>query len=132
VVELSLKKLLETFAGFGFKEPDARIYVFLAKKGPQTSRDLEAALKMPRWQVYKSLRNLRKKDTVTSILHRPALFSAVSFEKVIDSAAKAKIEDAKRDQASRGQAMLYWEKMLKENSDSAHELQTDEEEVKNR
>jgi sugar-specific transcriptional regulator TrmB len=128
-VGVSLKKLLETLAGFGFKEPDARIYVFLAKKGPHTARDLEAALKMPKWQIYKSLRNLRKKGTVTSILHRPALFSALSFEKVIDLAARAKIEEANRDKASTGQAMLYWEKMIKENSDSAHELQSEKVEV---
>lgn len=132
MVELSLKKLLETLVGFGFKETDARIYVFLAKKGPHTAKDIEAALKIPKWQIYKSLRNLRKKETVASIFHRPTLFSAVSFEKVIDLAAKAKIEKAARDQASTGQAILYWEKMLKENSDSEHELQTDEEEVKNK
>jgi sugar-specific transcriptional regulator TrmB len=130
VVRLSLKKLLETLAGFGFKQPDAKIYIFLAKNGPHTARDLEAALKMPKWQIYKSLRNLREKGTTTSILHRPALFSALSFEKVIDLAAKAKIEEAQRDQARTDQAMLYWEKIMKENSDSAHELQAGEEEVK--
>ena len=129
---MSLKKLLDTLAGFGFKQPDARIYVFLAKKGPHTAEDLEASLEMPRWQVYKSLRNLRKKGTVTVFLHRPALFSAMPFEKVIDLAAKAKTKEAQQEQASTGQAILYWEKMIKENSDSTHELQAGEEEVKNK
>ena len=128
---LSLKRVLETLVGFGFKQPDAKIYVFLAKNGPRTARDLEVALKMPKWQVYKSLRNLREKRTITSILQRRALFFALSFEKVIDLAAKARIEEAQREQASTDQVMLYWEKMMKENSDSATELQTDEEEVEN-
>jgi sugar-specific transcriptional regulator TrmB len=133
VDRLSLKKLLETLASFGFKKSDARIYVFLAKNGPRTARDLETALKMPRWQIYKSLRNLRVKRAVTSILHRPAIFSAISFEKVVDIAAKAKIEEAEQDRASTDQAILYWEKMMKENSNSTHELQAEEEkEVKNK
>jgi len=129
---LSLKKLLKTLASFGFKQPDAKIYIFLAKNGPHTAKDLETALTMPKWQIYRSLRNLQDKETITSILRRPALFSAEPFEKVIDSAAKAKIEEAKLDQASIGQAMLYWEKMLKENSGSARELEIDHEEVKNK
>jgi sugar-specific transcriptional regulator TrmB len=130
VVRLSLKKLLETLVGFGFKQPDARIYVFLAKKGPHTAEDLEASLEIPKWQVYKSLRNLRKKGTVTAFLHRPALFSAIPFEKVIDLAAKAKTKEAQQEQASAEQAILYWENMMEEDSDSAHELRAGVEEVK--
>ena len=132
MIRLSLKKLLETLESFGFKQPDAKIYVLLAKKGPHTAKDLETALKMPKWQIYNSLKNLRKRGTVTAILRRPALFSAISFEKVLDLLLEAKIEKALQDQASTAQAMLYWEKMMKENSDSAHELQTGEEEVKNK
>ena len=128
---MSLKRLLETLAAFGFKKTDARIYIFLAKKGPHSSKDLEIALKMPRWQIYKSLRNLQKKGIAVAILHRPTLFSATSFERVIDLAAKARIEEAQQDQASTNQALLCWEKMMKENSDSATEFRKDEEEVKN-
>ena len=128
---LSLKKLLETLAGFGFKQQDARIYVLLAKKGPRTARELSTGLKMPKWQIYKSLRNLQKNGTVTAILPRPALFSAQPFEKVIDLAVQAKIEEAQKNQASTEQARTYWENMLKEDSDSVHELQAGEEEVKN-
>ena len=127
---MSLKRVLETLADFGFKQPDAKIYVLLAKRGPHTAKDLETALKMPKWQIYKSLRNLQKKGTVTATLHRSALFSALPLEKVIDLAAKARIEEAQREQASTNQAILYWQKMLEENSNLPHELQTEEEEVK--
>jgi len=131
VVSLSLKKLFETLAVFGFKQLDAKTYIFLAKNGPQTARDLTAALRMPKWQIYKSLRNLRERGIVSSILRRPALFSALPFEQVIDLAAKVKIEEAKQDQENTDQAILYWGKMMKENSDSDHELESEEEEVKN-
>jgi sugar-specific transcriptional regulator TrmB len=132
VVRLSLKKLLETLAGFGFKQQDARIYVLLAKKGPRTAGEIATALRMPKWEIYKSLRNLQKNGTVTAILPRPALFSAQPFEKVIDLAAQAKIEEAQRDQASTEQAIMHWEKMMKEKTDSANELEAGEEEVKNK
>jgi hypothetical protein len=73
---------------------------------------------------------LRKKGTITAILRRPALFSTLPFEKVIDLAAEARIQEAQQDQASTDKAILYWEKMMKENSDLDHELESEEEEVK--
>jgi sugar-specific transcriptional regulator TrmB len=116
VVRLSLKKLLETLAGFGFKQPDARIYVFLAKKGPHTGKDLALALAMPKWQLYQSLRRLEAKGTVIATSERPALFSAIPFEKVIDLVVKAKIEGAQRKPENKDQAILDWKLMMEEDS----------------
>jgi len=129
VIWLSLKKLLETLESFGFKQPDAKIYVLLAKKGPLNAKELELALKIPKWQVYKSLRSLRAKGIAIPASPRPAIFSAISFEKIIDLAAKAKTKEAQQELASAEQAVLHWESMLKEDSDSEHELEADNEEV---
>ncbi len=129
---MSLERVLETLASFRLKSSDARIYVYLAKQGPRTGKDLSAVLGMAKAQLYPCLENLKNKQLVTATSQRPALFSAVPFEKALELLIENKIEEAKRDQASIGQAMLYWEKMLREDSDSPPELQTNGEELKKR
>lgn len=112
--------MLETLLGFGFKQTEARVYILLAKEGPHTAREIEARLGMPRWRVYESLRNLQKKGTITAFSSRPTLFNAIPFEKVIDLAANAMVAAAQQKQASTNRAILYWRKMVKEESDSTY------------
>jgi sugar-specific transcriptional regulator TrmB len=124
---LSLKRVLETLAGFGFKQPDATIYVFLAKKGGHTGKGLAMALKMPKWQLYQSLRNLEARGTVIATAKHPALFSAIPFEKVIDAVVKAKIEGAQGKPENMDQAIIDWKLMMKEDSNSrTRKLQAEE------
>ena len=108
--------MLETLAGFGLKPSDAHVYVFLAKKGPQTGKDLCNILTMPKHQVYQCLRNLENKAIVTATSEHPASFSAVPFEKVLDILVKAKLEEAQRTQMDKDEALTDWESMMKEDS----------------
>jgi sugar-specific transcriptional regulator TrmB len=112
---LSLKRILETLTSFGLKQSDAKVYVFLAKKGPHTEADLSDALNMPKNQTYQCLRNLEDKGIVTATRDRPALFSALPFEKVLDLLVKAKLEEARRTEQNTYEALCNWKSMLKEN-----------------
>ena len=85
------------------------------------------ALKMPKWQLYQSLRNLEARGTVITTPKHPALFSAIPFEKVIDAVVKAKIEGAQGKPENMGQAILDWKLMMKEDSNSrTRKLQAEE------
>lgn len=108
---MSLKRVLETLAGFGLKQSDARVYVFLAKKGPHTGKNLCNALNMPKHQVYQCLRNLKSKCVVSATLEHPALFSAVPFEEVLDLLVKSKLDEAKRAQKNSEKALSEWKFM---------------------
>jgi sugar-specific transcriptional regulator TrmB len=108
---LSLKQVLETLACFDLKQSDVKVYVFLAKKGPHTGKDISNMLNMPRWQLYQCLRNLEGKGVVSGTPERPALFSAVPFEKVIDLIIKAKLEEAEHAQQNSHKALLDWKSM---------------------
>ena len=92
---MSLKRVYETLAGLGLKQSDANVYVFLAKKGPHTGKDLYNALNMPKPCLYQCLRNLENKGVVTATRKRPAVFSAVPFEKVLDILVKVKLDERK-------------------------------------
>ena len=113
---MSLQRVLSTLMSFGLKRAEAQVYVFLAKKGPHTGKDLCNALSMQKPQLYPCLRNLQNKGLVKATLERPALFSAVSFEKVLDLLINDKIEEARHTQRDKDEALTNWQSMVKEDS----------------
>lgn len=109
---MSLKRVLETLAGLGLNQSDARVYVFLAKKGPHTGKDLCNAMNLKKPQVYPCLKNLQSKGLVNATSERPAVFSAASFEKVLDLLIEGKMEEAQRTQKDKQEALTYWQLMM--------------------
>lgn len=93
---MSKKPALRTLLSLGLTEMDSRVYLFLAKKGPQKGKDIIAALRINRPQLYRSLKSLQGRGIVSSTLQRPARFSAISFEKALDMFIKAKMDEARR------------------------------------
>lgn len=87
---------------------DAEVYVYLAKKGPKKGRALANALQVTKQQLYPSLKNLKNKGVVTASLERPALFSAVAFEKVIELLIAIKVEQAKAVKETKKELMDSW------------------------
>jgi sugar-specific transcriptional regulator TrmB len=106
---LSQEKVLKTLESLGLKQLDARVYVFLAKRGPRKATDVAKSLKMPKQTLYVVIRNLQKKGLVTSTLEHPARFSTVPFENVLDLFVKAKMEEAQRIQQCRDEILSDWQ-----------------------
>jgi sugar-specific transcriptional regulator TrmB len=100
--------VLKTLEGLGLSRTDAEVYVYLAKKGPKNRRELADALQVTKQQLYPSLKNLRSKGVVTVSLERPALFSAVAFEKVVDLLIAIKVEQAKAIQETKKELLASW------------------------
>jgi sugar-specific transcriptional regulator TrmB len=113
---MSLQRVLNTLKSFGLKRAEAQVYVFLAKKGPHTGKDLCNALNMTKPQLYKCLSNLENKGVVTATPERPAIFHAALFEKALDLLVKAKLEEAQHTQEDKDEALTDWESMMKEDS----------------
>ena len=84
--------MLKTLVGLGLKEMEAEVYVFLTTNGPQEAKGIGTALKLSKQKLYRCLRNLQDKSIVTASAERPARFSAVILERVLDLFLKAKIE----------------------------------------
>jgi sugar-specific transcriptional regulator TrmB len=99
---------LETLECFGLSRMDAEVYVYLAKKGPKKGRELANALQVTKQQLYPSLKNLKNKGVVTASLERPALFSAVAFEKVVELLIAIKVEQAKAVKETKKELMDSW------------------------
>jgi sugar-specific transcriptional regulator TrmB len=106
---LSLERVLKTLEGFGLSRIDAEVYVYLAKKGPKKGRELANALQVTKQQLYPSLKNLKNKGIVTASLgRRPALFSAVAFEQVVELLISIKVEQAKAIKETKKELLDSW------------------------
>jgi len=68
----------------GLSETDARVYVYLALKGPTEAGSIVDNLKMSRQQIYCSLKHLQDKRIVFVDSKNQGVFSALLFEKALE------------------------------------------------
>jgi sugar-specific transcriptional regulator TrmB len=116
---VSQEKVLKTLVSLGLTRLDAKVYILLAKRGPIKARDATKALKIPKQRLYPIIKNLQSKGIVNSTLERPARFSAVEFEKVLDLFLKAKMEQAQRMRQNMDELLSDWKSIVIAESDSA-------------
>ena len=100
--------MVKTLESLGLKRLDAEVYVYLAQHDPQKARDIAEALETYKRQLYRSLKSLRRKGMVSASQERPALFSAVSFDKVLDQFIEANREEALRVEENKEQLLSMW------------------------
>ena len=105
---MSQEKVLKTLSDLGLTRLDSKVYIYLAKKGPQKGIDIAKALKVQKPQLYRSLKNLQSKAIVTATLERPARFSVASFEKVLDMFIRTKLEEAQNIQTEKNNLLSSW------------------------
>ena len=117
-ISLNFELVIETLVGLGFKPIDAQVYIFLAKKGPQRGKDVVNSLKITKQQLYPSLKNLRERGIVNSTHERPAIFSAVSIEKVLEALIKTRIEETQSMIKNKEKLISSWRLMTRNNSES--------------
>jgi len=56
---LSQERVLKTLGDLGLTRLDSKIYVYLSKRGPQKGKEISKALKIQKYQLYRSLRSCR-------------------------------------------------------------------------
>ena len=116
---LRQEMLLKALVSLGLTEVDAEIYLLLAREGPQKGRNVAEVLKLYKQQLYKSLKRLQKKGVINATLERPARFSAVSLEKILDFLIEAKKEQALTLQANREELLSTWRSMNEKDSSNS-------------
>ncbi len=80
----------------GLAQTEARVYVYLAKKGSHVEKELAKALRISDQNLRRSLNNLQKKGFVTSRTKDQTIYIAVPLEKVIDKIVKVRTEVTRR------------------------------------
>jgi sugar-specific transcriptional regulator TrmB len=111
--KLSLKQALKTLKNLGLTETEARVYVYLSKKGPLEEKDLVDLLKLTKHQLCLSLENLVTKGMVRAVPERSIKYFAIPFEKVLEEFLKTAKEKAEALQASREALLSMWSSVNK-------------------
>jgi sugar-specific transcriptional regulator TrmB len=113
-----LELLIETLVELGLKPTDTQVYIFLAKKGPQRVKDLVNSLRITKQQLYPSLKNLEERCVVNSSNERPAVFSAVPIEQVLDALIKAKIKETQHMIQNKEALLSKWKLKIRNSSET--------------
>jgi sugar-specific transcriptional regulator TrmB len=108
---LSLGRVLKILYGFGFSRVDTEVYVYLAKTGPQNGKDLAAALKMSKQQLYLSLKSLKEKGAITSNLEHNRIYSALAFEELLKAYIELNEQQAEIIKQTKKELLKSWKNM---------------------
>ena len=100
----------------GLTEVDAQVYVYLALNGPCKAREVVDKMEIYKEQLYRSIKNLKGKEIVSSSTGFPSEFSASPFEKVLDLLAEIQNRQAEALKAINEYLMDNWESMLEQNN----------------
>lgn len=115
---MSNNKLLRLIISLGISRVDAEVYLHLATKGPKKGQKLSIELKMSKQQLYRSLKNLRKKGLVKASSKPPAQFTAMTIEDALNSFREAKLEEVQFIREKREELLSKWQTMIKKNSET--------------
>jgi sugar-specific transcriptional regulator TrmB len=113
---LSLERVLKLLESFGFSRVEARVYVYLAKAGLSKAKDLMIGLRVTKQQLYPVLKGLKKKRIVASRPERPALFSAIAFEELLNRYMKMNLEQAGILKETKEELLASWQNIYKQNN----------------
>ena len=115
---MSREQLVKTLESLGLSQTDVKVYLCLSRE-PEKARSIVDTLEISKQQIYRSLKNLRAKGLVIATSTRPAQFSAVSLEKILNLVMIVATEQAKALQASKKELLSTWHLMIKKNSPSS-------------
>jgi sugar-specific transcriptional regulator TrmB len=116
---LNQEKLLKTLVNLGFTQLEAETYFHFAKNGSTKALDATKALRISKQRLYPVIKSLQSKGIMNATLERPARFSVVPFEKVLDLFVNAKMAEAQNVQQNKAGFLLDWQSMAIAHSDSS-------------
>ncbi len=95
----------------GLSAKEAKVYLYLAKNGPQKAIEISKKLKIHPVEVYRFLKYLENKTLVETALERPTRFAALPFEQTLDSLIAEREKAARMLEEKRNSILEKW-KML--------------------
>ena len=111
---MSKEWIVKTLDHLGLKRLDAEVYVYLTQNSPQKANDIAKDLETYKRQLYRSLRKLQRKGMVKTSQERPACFSAVSLDKILDQFMNVNREEAKFIEDNKEQIISLWRSKILE------------------
>jgi sugar-specific transcriptional regulator TrmB len=117
--KVSLELTLKALKSLGLTDTEARVYVYLAKKGPREKNDLANSLNLTNRQLSLTLESLLTKGMINAISEHSPKYSAIALEKVIDQLTKERKKQVKTLQANKEEMLINWRSMIETKSGKA-------------
>ena len=92
----------------GLSEKEAKVYLYIAKNGPQKAIEISKNLKIHKVEVYRFLKYLENKALVEPALERPTRFTALPFEQTLDSLIAERKKTARDLEEKRNGILEQW------------------------
>ena len=118
-----IEKICEGLEKFGLRRNQARVFMYLGKYGPKTSREVGKALNMPRTETYGILNSLINLGIITSKLEHPTKFTALPMNKAISVMMQAAHEDLKKLEKKEIELTKLWNKIPSTSVDTVSETE---------
>jgi sugar-specific transcriptional regulator TrmB len=112
---LSLERVFKALVSLGLSQTDARVYMFLALKGPKKAKVLVDNLKLSRQQIHRSLKHLQGKGIIVADVDRQGAFSALLFEKALELLIETEKAQTQILQETKETALSEWKTMRRGN-----------------
>jgi sugar-specific transcriptional regulator TrmB len=108
--------MIKSLMDLGLSRCDAQIYVYLALAGPKMVDELADAIKIHKKRVRVTAEKLQEKGMLISSSKLPVVFSAVSFDRVLDKFMRANVDEANRLAKEKEKILALWKSNIKESS----------------
>ena len=87
---MSEKDVTKFLQALGLSKREIEVYMFLAKRGVQSTSFVSKKLRMERVHAYRTFKKLQEKGFIEATLERPTRFTVVPFEGLLESFINAK------------------------------------------
>jgi sugar-specific transcriptional regulator TrmB len=108
VAKLSFERVLKALMGLGLSQRDAKIYLYLATRGPQEACNIEDNLKLSKQQLNSSLKSLQGRKIVISTFACSNQFKALPFKKTMALLVKAKRMEIQHLEQKKDKVLSEW------------------------
>jgi sugar-specific transcriptional regulator TrmB/CBS domain-containing protein len=105
---MSEKGIVKFLQALGFSKREVEIYLLLAKSGAQSTSFVAKRLKMERVHTYRTFKKLQEKGFIEATLERPARFTVVPFEGLLDSFINAKMDEVNNLKEQKEKLLASW------------------------
>jgi sugar-specific transcriptional regulator TrmB len=111
---LSKEQIIIALTRLGLSRTDVEIYLYLAIKGRQRAKDIAEGLNIPKQMVYRSIKRLIEKGTISLIRECTTSFSAFPFESILKDREIEKINSAHSLEKNKAKILCIWASYIKE------------------
>jgi sugar-specific transcriptional regulator TrmB len=108
---------------FRLTRNEVKVYLYLARYGAQKAQKIAESLAVHRTEAYKILRTLENMGVIYRVLERPMKFTAVPFEKVLDTEIEERRQRIRQLERKKEELLSLW-RILPKCDESEEEKET--------